>query len=207
MRQDDVRGHALGDGHGGGGLRVADERLEHDRFHGELERLGGVGFDESLEELLGDLLPGQPTARRGCGRGEAGLGDGRRGAHGRPGHGARHPGHLDSDGRRVQDDQRLDLRPVEEPAHPRRRPPDRVRLAAPDGPCQVDERGDVGAPAEGRVRDAEGLRPVDGDDGRAGAVGRQLAFEEGRGRVARQAGDVHAVDGHARVDTLAYRPW
>ena len=56
-------------------------------------------------------------------------------------------------------------------------------------------------PAEGGVRDAEPGR-VDVDDGLAGGVAGELLLEAGRGGVARQAGDVHAGDGHAGVDPV-----
>ena len=101
----------------------------------------------------------------------------------------------------IHDDERIDLGAVEQAPDAPGRPSDRVRLAAPDRPCQLDERGDVGAPAEGRVRDAE-PGPVDLDDGRAGGVAGEPLLQAGRGLVARQAGDIHAGDGHAGIDPI-----
>jgi hypothetical protein len=64
VREHDVLGHALGDGRGRGDLGIGDERLERDRVERELERRGRVRVDEPLEKRQGNLLPGEPAARR-----------------------------------------------------------------------------------------------------------------------------------------------
>jgi hypothetical protein len=57
----------------------------------------------------------------------------------------------------------------------------------------------VGPPAERRVRDSDD-DPVDVDDGLPGAVTGEALLERGRRGLAREAGDVDAVDHDARVD-------